>query len=464
MSGDNGVPAPGHAQAAVHDVPAYPDIPTYLNILGSLHVWEGDGWKQESMSWKTGAYIASNLSGMPEFTFSGPRAQELLSRLSINNVYRWPVGTSKHLVMLDDRGYIANHGLTVRDSEDSFRHFAAMPWALYKAPELGLEVEIRMRDIFLYQVAGPASLQILERLLGNPLRDLKFLSTSHVVVPGVDAPVEVELSRIGMAGTLAYELRGPLADGPAVFDAVFQAGKDFGLKRLGWRTYVVNHTEGGFPQQGCTFLPAAFADPGFVSHPIFGAALPPSQVGAALRGSADSSDIIARLRTPFEVNWGWMAKFDHDFIGREALEAEAAAPRRKTVVLRWNKEDVLDVFASQFEPGEEYRHFEFPTTPQSPAGDHADVVTVGGKEVGISSLAVYSYYYRQMLSHSTIDLDQAEIGNEVTIHWGDYGGRIKHIRATVERFPYLDLPSNKDFDLDSVPSGVGTLLSAPSTI
>ncbi|MFI6310077.1 hypothetical protein ACIBEK_08145 [Nocardia fusca] len=439
--------------AAIHDVPAYPEIPTYLNILGSLHIWEGDGWKQESMSWKTSSYLASNLSGLPEIIFSGPNAQEFLSRLSINNVYKWPVGTSKHLVMLDENGYIANHGLTVRQNEDTFRHFAAMPWPVYKAPSLGLDVDIALRDIFLFQVAGPTSLQVLERLTGKSLRDLQFLGVEQITVPGIES-ADIELSRIGMAGTLAYELRGPLGHGPAVFDAVYQAGKHFGLKRLGWRTYVVNHTEGGFPQQGCTFLPAAFADPEFVGHPVFGATLPPSQVGSPLPGSIDPWNLSARLRTPFEVNWGWMAKFDHEFIGRAALEAEAADRRRKTVVLRWNKEDVLDVFASQFEPGEEYKHFEFPTTPQSPAGGHADLVTKDGKPVGVSSVAVYSYYYREMLSHSTIDLDLAEIGTEVIVHWGDHGGRIKQIRATVQRFPYLELASNKDFDLSAIPSGV----------
>jgi vanillate/3-O-methylgallate O-demethylase len=439
---------------SITDVPVYPDVPTYGNVLGSLHIWEGDGWKQESMSWKESAYIASNLSGLPEVTFSGPNAQEFLSRLSINNVYKWPIGTSKHLVMPDEHGYIANHGLTVRDSEDSFRQFASMPWAAYKAPEIGLDVDISFRNIFLYQVAGPASLQVLEKLLGEQVRSLEFLGIQETAIPGIDAPAVFEISRIGMAGTLAYEVRGPSEYGPAVFDAVYQAGKEFGIKRLGWRTYVVNHTEGGFPQQGCTFLPGAFADPGFSSHPVFGVGAPEADTaGAALPGSLNPTDVRARLRTPHEVNWGWMAKFDHDFIGREAIEAEAANPRRKTVVLRWNKEDVLDVFASQFEPGEEYKHFEFPTTPPSPAGGHADLVTKNDKAVGVSSLAVYSYYYREMISHSTIDLDQAEIGNEVIVHWGDHGARIKPIRATVERFPYLDLPANKDYDLSTVPSG-----------
>ena len=149
-----------------------------------------------------------------------------------------------------------------------------------------------------------------------------------------------------------------------------------------------------------------------------------------------------------------MGKFDHDFVGREAMEAEAADPKRKTVILRWNPEDLVDVFASQFEPGEPYKFIEFPVAPQQPAGGHADLVTKDGKPVGISSAAVYSYYYREMISQTTIDLDQAEIGNEVVVHWGDFGKRIKEVRATVERFPYLDLPSNRDYDLTSVPSGV----------
>ncbi|MFB9126055.1 aminomethyl transferase family protein [Paraburkholderia dipogonis] len=461
MTNENPVPP----SLSVYDVPVYPDVATYGNVLGSLRIWEGDGWKRESMSWKTGAYIASNLSGLPEITFSGPHAQEFLSRVSVNNVYKWPIGTSKHLVSVNEHGLIANHGLAVRDSEDSFRQFASIPWLPYLAESLGIDVQVDYRQIFLYQVAGPSSLQVLERLIGEELRSVAFLGLKKVRIPGIPANVEIEVSRIGMAGTLAYELRGPIEYGPEVFDAVYRAGADVGIARLGWRTYVVNHTEGGFPQQGCTFLPSAYGDPGFATHPVFGITAPDASAPAAntpnagLPGSADPTDMRARMRTPFEVNWGWVAKFDHDFIGRAALEAEAAKPLRKTITLRWNKEDVLDVFASQFEQGEEYKNFEFPTTPPSPAGGHADLVTKDGVSVGISSLAVYSYYYREMISHATIDRDQ-EIGSEVVVHWGDHGGRIKEIRATVERFPYLDLPSNKDYDLDRIPSGVASAVIA----
>jgi glycine cleavage system aminomethyltransferase T len=438
---------------SVEDVPAYPDISTYGHILGALHIWDGDGWKAESMSWKTGAYVASNLSGRDEFIFTGPQAQEFLSRISINNVYNWPIGKSKHLVNTDENGFIANHGLAVRDGEESFRQLAALPWPLYQAEKLGLDVEVSTRLVFIHQVAGPKSLQVLERLVGESLRDVAFLGIKPIAIPGIDATVELELSRIGMAGTLGYEVRGPQEHSAAVFDAIYRAGEEFGITRLGWRTYVVNHTEGGFPQQGCTFLPSSYADPGFLAFISKGTDTDTGRSNAAglFPGSVSPTDIVARLRTPQEVNWGWMAKFDHDFIGRAAVEAASTAPQRKTVTLRWNKEDVLDVFASQFESGEEYKIFEFPTTPPSPAGGHADRVTRDGVQIGVSSLAVYSYYYREMISHSTISVD-AEIGDEVVVHWGDHGARIKQIRATVERFPYLDLPTNQKYDLDTVPS------------
>lgn len=51
-----------------------------------------------------------------------------------------------------------------------------------------------------------------------------------------------------MTGGLAYELHGPIEEGPAIYDAVYQAGQEFGIERLGWGTYLVNHVEGGFPQ------------------------------------------------------------------------------------------------------------------------------------------------------------------------------------------------------------------------
>ena len=141
-------------------------------------------------------------------------------------------------------------------------------------------------------------------------------------------------------------------------------------------------------------------------------------------------------------------KFDHDFVGRAALEEEVANPKRTVATLRWNPEDVVDIYASLLQPGEEYKTIDLPTSPPWTQGmnSHADHLLKDGRPIGWSSGTIYSYWFREVLSHACIDVDQDEIGNEVTVQWGDHGGRIKDVRATVERFPYLTDPRNSDVD------------------
>lgn len=428
-------------------VPRYPGV-TYKDLFGNIQVWEADSWKEASLSWKESCYIHAGISGN-EVVIKGPDAQKLLSMASINDVYNWKANRSKHLVMCDDQGLIANHALTQRDNENTFRMFAGNPWPLLKLHKTGkYNAEITMNPIFIFQIAGPLSLTVIEKVTGESQRDVRFLETKKVKIRGSEA--DVELSRIGMAGTLAYELRGAAQYAPEIYDIVYKAGQEYNMKRLGWKTYTVNHVEGGFPQMTVSFVTSCVLDPEFLSVPEM------ASVGVQpFTGSVDPADVRARLRTPGEVGWMWMAKFDHDFVGRKALEIEAENPKRTIVNLRWNVEDILDIYASHFQKGEEYKMIEIPSGQPQPAGGHADYVTsLDGRHVGISSATTYSYYYRDLISQCIIDIDQAELGNEVLVHWGDYGKRIKKVRATVVRYPYLDLPRNEEYDLDTVPSGI----------
>jgi glycine cleavage system aminomethyltransferase T len=107
-------------------VPKYPDIKLYAYFFGDFRVWEADDWKSTSLSWKKSCYIHAGISS-PEIRIKGPDAQKLLSMASINNVYKWKIGTSKHLVMCNEDGFIENHALANRDDEESFRMFAGNP-------------------------------------------------------------------------------------------------------------------------------------------------------------------------------------------------------------------------------------------------------------------------------------------------------------------------------------------------
>jgi vanillate/3-O-methylgallate O-demethylase len=219
-------------------------------------------------------------------------------------------------------------------------------------------VQMTPTPSYLTQVAGPTSLETLERATGESLRDIGFLRFREATIGGRT----VEVGRIGMSGNLAYELHGPLEDGPEIYDAVFRAGQDLGIQRLGWRTYLVNHVEGGFPQMNWTFASAADLDPGYNAFVAASGFTPPMNVS----GSVDPADRRARMRTPVELRWERAVKFDHEFIGRAALEAEVAAPRRRVVTLRWNPEDVV------------------PTSPSWSEGMnvHADHLLQDGRPVG----------------------------------------------------------------------------------
>ncbi|MDH7639290.1 hypothetical protein [Sphingomonas oryzagri] len=426
---------------AVSAIPYYPQYGLFSLTGGFVRQWEYKGWKAESLSWKKSCYIHAGLSGMGQIVYRGPDAERFLAQTFVNGFAKFRPGTAKHAIACDERGLIAGHGVLQRLGEEEFCLYVAGPWAPYAFSRFEGNVEQIVKDDFLFQIAGPTSLATLEAATGESLRDVNFLRYRRTSVAGHD----VQIMRVGMAGTLAFELHGPLPHAAEIYDAVVQAGAPHGIERLGWQTFQVNHVEGGFPQQFWTFSSAAHDDPGFKAYM---AKMPYRFPDPVMAGSIDPADVRARCRTPVEVGWERSIRLDHDFTGREAVERELAAPRRTVVTLEWNADDVIDVYASLFREGEEYKYLEIPVSPANRGlCGHADHVMKGGDAVGISSGTVYSYHFRKVISHATIDIGEADIGNAVTVLWGDHGGRIKEIRATVARFPYLQEGRNQTVDL-----------------
>lgn len=424
-----------------HAIPYYPEYPLFSFDGATVRQWEYNGWKPESLSWKTNCYIHGGLSMPGQILYKGPDAERFLSEIFVNGFAKFRPGTAKHGIACDENGLIAGHGVIQRLAEDAFCVFVSGTWTLYRHSITSLDVQQIPQDRFLFQVAGPTALATLEAATGESLRDIGFLRYRDARIAGHT----VQIMRLGMAGTLAYELHGATADGPEVYDAVVRAGEPHGIERLGWQTFQVNHVEGGFPQQFWTFTPSVHDHAGYRAFAETNPFLPkvPPFVG-----SVDPADHRARYRTPMECGWEKSIKLDHDFTGREAIERELASPRRTVVTLEWHPDDVLDIYASLLRPGEEYKYLEIPGSPANRrAYAHADHVLRDGREVGVSSGTIYSYYFRKVISMATLDLADAQEGSELTVLWGDFGGRMKEVRARVARFPYLDQGRNRDVDV-----------------
>ena len=151
-----------------------------------------------------------------------------------------------------------------------------------------------------------------------------------------------------MAGAPGLEIWGPYADGEKVRDVILEAGEEFGLVQVGARAYATNTLESGWIPSP---LPAVYTGEKMKKYREW---LPASgyEATASIAGSFVSNNIEDYYLTPYELGYGVMVKFDHDFIGREALEKRANEPQRKKVTFAWNAEDVARVFGVPVRTGE----------------------------------------------------------------------------------------------------------------
>ena len=380
------------------------------------------------------------------------------------------VGGSRHGLMCDERGRILMDGTVLRTGDEEFTAIWLSPYIQYAFESSAGRYDAVGEDLtgqeFLFQVAGPRSLEILERVTGEDLRDIRF--SRHRQSRVGDAVVRVY--RLGLAGGLAYEVHGQVPDAAGVYAAIWAAGRPLGMRKLGMRAYLMNHTEDGFPQAYMHYPYPWFEDPGFAAW------LDERGPGASfmmlrprLWGSL-GDDLGKRYVTPFDVGWENRIHWDHSFPGREALAEIAADPPRTVVTLEWNADDIADVYRSQFAglaAGEPYMPLDLsgpsdvlqdagvpdPVTGLPMAKDyHADLVlSASGAEIGFSAGRVESTTYQRMISLGFVARSHAAPGTQAIVVWGNPGTRQKRIRVTVARFPYLRAERNDAIDVRALP-------------
>jgi glycine cleavage system aminomethyltransferase T len=120
-------------------------------------------------------------------------------------------------------------------------------------------------------------------------------------------------------------------------------------------------------------------------------------------------------------------KFDHDFVGREALEKMAGSEKRKKVTLVWNGDDATRAIGTLFQDAPGSKYIDFPSAVYSTLP--YDKVLSGGKPAGISTWTGYTFNERKMLSLAIVDAEYSEPGTSLTLVWGEE----KSLRPTVER-------------------------------
>jgi vanillate/3-O-methylgallate O-demethylase len=405
--------------------------------------YEYSNWRDEQCAWRETAVLFDQSHHMVNVYVEGRDALKMLSHLGTNSFAKFPINRAKQFAPCSYDGYIIGDGILFHLEENRFVFVGRAPvasWIQFHGETGGYDVKIDkddrspsnpkgkavVRSCYRYQIQGPNALPILEKLNGGPLPDIKFFDMHTINIAGN----KVRALRHGMAGAPGLEVWGPYEQREEIRAAIVDAGKAFGLCEVGARAYATNTLESGWIPSP---LPAVYTGDNMKSYRRW---LPATSYEAtgSIGGSFDSQNIEDYYLTPYALGYGSFVKFDHEFIGREALQKMTPESHRKKVTFAWNSEDVLKVFASIFEPGEIYKYIDLPLSNYTSAS--YDKIVRAGKTVGFSMFSGYSYNERTMLSLGVID-PEIRIGEEVMLVWGEPNGGSQ--KTTVERHKQIEI-------------------------
>jgi glycine cleavage system aminomethyltransferase T len=410
---------------------------------------EFTNWRSEQRAWLDSCALLDQSHHMTDLFIEGPDALRLLSDLAVNTFADFGVGKAKQYVAVNPDGHLIGDAILFHLEEELFDlvgHPMVIDWVTFHLERGDYEATVERDDnsavrtsgppkLYRYELQGPTAAALIEEVTGAPLPQVRFFNTTEFTIAGR----RVRGLRHGMAGQPGFELFGPWDDGDAVLEALLTAGEHHGLVRVGAKAYSTANLESGWVPAPMTAL--------FSDHPLmqeYREWLPVTKVGS-IGGSHHPADIRGHYLTPFDIGYGKTVRFDHDFVGREALEALAEAPPRTKVTLVWDADDVTAAVGSVYRPGPGAKYIEMPKARY--ATHHEDQVLKDGRQVGISLDCGYLANERAMVSLATVENEFAVPGTEVVVVWGEQPVSGKpaveehvqvEIRATVAPVPFVD--------------------------
>lgn len=257
--------------------------------------WEPVGREARMLRDRAGIIDISNFA---KYVAGGAGAEGWLNAVFANRMPRL-VGRSCLTPLIGKRGGVAGDFTVTKLAEEEFwiigsgmaerfhqRFFKAVP-----LPE-GTTFESRTEGVCGFNVAGPQSRALLQRLTNAPLAnlDFPFMRSARIAVAGID----VLAIRVSFTGDLGWELHCAEADQVALYSALLEAGKDLGAGPVGSRALMSLRIEKGYGSWGREYSPEYW----------------PQESG------------LARL-----------IKMDKEFLNKAAFEAVADNPPREIMVL-----------------------------------------------------------------------------------------------------------------------------------
>ena len=401
---------------------------------------EHTNWRDEQKAWQDTAVLFEQSFHMTDIYISGPDNLRFLSDIAINNFTVFEKMKAAQLVVVSDGGHIVGDAI-VFHLQNGELHIVGKPscgnYVEYAASHSDYDITLRkdirvveggdQREMYRFQIQGPAAFDILEALNSGPLPETRFFGMCEFSISG--RPVTG--LRHGMASAPGLEFWGPYSDREAVLDAVMAAGESYGIRRGGGRAYSTSGPQSGWVG---AVLPAVYESEEMREYRSW---LPSTSYEATLSvgGSYESDNIDDYYLDPWDVGYHRLIHWDHAFKGRDALFEKKDKPHRRKIWLQWHPEDVLKIQGSMLEDGPTYKYLEMPAAHYATCP--YDKVLSNGKPIGMSIYAAYTMAVGGWFSIGIVNEEDIAFGKEVEIVWGESdGGTAKptvepHVQTTI---------------------------------
>ncbi|MEP0986344.1 glycine cleavage system aminomethyltransferase GcvT [Ekhidna sp.] len=243
--------------------------------------------KEEHQTVRQGVGVF-DVSHMGEFMLKGPNALNLIQWVTSNDASKIADGQAQYSCLPNDKGGIVDDLLVYRMGEEEYMLVVnasniEKDWNWIKSQDKwGVEMEDISDDIVLLAVQGPKALETLQKLTKVNLSEVKF----YTFVEDKLADKEMIISATGYTGSGGFELYINKNDAEEVWDKIFEAGEEFGIKPIGLGARDTLRLEKGFCLYG--------------------------------------NDITDET-SPLEAGLGWVTKFTKEFVNSENLKAQKEA-------------------------------------------------------------------------------------------------------------------------------------------
>jgi aminomethyltransferase len=306
--------------------------------------------------------VVIDLSPLRKYEVLGPDAELLMQTCVTRNIRRLAVGQVVYTAMCYENGGMIDDGTVFRLGQDNFRWIGGSDesgiWLREQAQKLGLEAWVRNSTDQLHnlQVQGPKSRDILKQIIWTrpdqaTLEELEWFRFSIARI-GDEHGIPLVVSRTGYTGELGYEVFCHPKDAPAVWDAVWEAGKAYDLTPLGLEALDMLRVEAGLIFAGYEF--------------------------------SDQTD-------PFEAGIPFTVPLktkQDDFIGKASLIKRKENPQRVLVGLELSGDELAA---------------------------NGDCVNIGRNQVGEITSAVRSPILRKNFALCRIQVEHSELGTGVEV-------------------------------------------------